>query len=176
MTAGTLSGSSEEDDNQLPSQLDHETGQFIDQFVEAWEVMNGRRTPGRVLALLMISDEPYMSAQRIGALLHASTGAVSMATRDLADVGYITRHREPGVRRKFYRVEDDVWGTFLGGERDYLRRMAAVLDEGLQTRAGSRPRPATRLRNGSVYMKWLEQHHRRLLEQWRHHRDQQLGS
>lgn len=161
----------EEWEASLPTELDAETREFINRFAEARASVGGKPMNGQVLGLLIISDEPCMSANRIATLLGISSGAVSMATRDLLQVGFIVRHTIPGVRRKFYRVEDDVWGSFLEGERDYLRRISAALQSGLETRLGSRPGPAKRLRNGSRYMAWVEQHHRRSLQQWREYRD-----
>lgn len=160
-------------EDSLSPHLEPEIAEFIEEFIDAWETMGGKRMPGRVLGLLMMSDEPFMSAQRIGDLLEVSSGAVSMATRDLADVGYISRHHMPGIRRRFYKVHDDVWGAFLAGERHYLHRMSDVMQAGLKTAAGSRPGPATRLRNGHRYMTWLEQHHQNLLKAWQRYRDQE---
>lgn len=157
----------------LPRELSPDMVQFIEEFTAARETMGGKRMSGRVLGLLIITDEPFMSAQRIGTLLNASAGAVSMATSSLARVGFITRHHIPGVRRRFYQAPDDVWGTFLGGEREYLRRMSAVLESAMQTEPGSKPGPATRLHNGQRYMNWIEQHHRELMRAWHEYRDRE---
>ena len=82
------------------------------------------------------------------------------------------RHTVPGDRRHFFKVEDDVWGSFLAGERWYLTRMAAVIRSGLQMRAGQEPGPRTRLVNADRYMTWLQSYHRKMLEDWRKYRDQ----
>ena len=52
-------------DETLPDRLDDERTHFIESFASAWESQQGARMDGRVLGLLLISDEPYMSAARI---------------------------------------------------------------------------------------------------------------
>lgn len=156
----------------LPDRLDDERTRFVEDFASAWESQQGMRMNGRVLGLLLISDEPYMSAARMARLLRASAGAISMSTRALASVGFITRHTVPGDRRHHFRVEDDVWGAFLAGERDYLRRMAGVIRTGLQLEAGRTSSPHTRLVNADRYFTWLETYHRKMLDDWRAHRDE----
>lgn len=155
-----------------PTDLDHDSLAWIENFATVWESQRGKRMDGRVLALLIITQEPYLAASDIARVLAASTGAVSMSTRALADVGFITRHTLPGDRRHYYRAEDDVWGAFLKGERDYLRRLGAVLHSGLSLPPGRELGPRTRLRNGQLYMQWIEERHRRLAEDWRAYRDQ----
>ncbi|WP_120003939.1 GbsR/MarR family transcriptional regulator [Nesterenkonia muleiensis] len=157
---------------ELPESLDEGATAFIENFATAWESMNSSRMEGRVLGLLIISDESYMSARRIGRLLHASAGAISTATRQLVAIGFVNQHTVPGDRRHFYRVEDDVWGAFLAGERDYLRKMSAVVRRGLQTPAGQHEGPRRRLVNADRYMTWLTGYHRKMLEDWQTYRDQ----
>lgn len=157
-------------------ELDADSISFIEDFASAWESMNTSRMDGRVLGLLMITDQPYMSAKQIGDLLQASSGAISMSTRALVSVGFINRHTVPGDRRHYFRVEDDVWGAFLAGERAYLHRMSSVIQTGLAIRSGQQGRPRVRLRNADRYMTWLEGYHRKMLEDWRRYRDTTDGA
>ncbi|MGO1972338.1 MAG: GbsR/MarR family transcriptional regulator [Propionibacteriaceae bacterium] len=151
--------------------LDAETTVFIEDFATAWDSLNASRMEGRVLGLLIISDEPYLSALQIAQLLQASAGAISMATRSLVSIGIINRHTVPGDRRHFFRVEDDVWGTFLAGERDNLRRMSVVIRSGLHTDAGKRPSPHRRLVIAERYMTWLRGYQRQMIVDWYAYRD-----
>lgn len=155
--------------------LDPEAQDWIEKFATAWEAQQGKRMDGRVLALLMITQEPHLAASDIARLLTASTGAVSTSTRALAEVGFITRVTLPGDRRHYFRTEDDVWGAFLQGERNYLRRMLDVMDGGLALDAGAHPRTRARLENGRRYMLWLGDYHRKMVEDWRAYRDSALA-
>lgn len=152
-------------------ELDDDTRTFIEDFASSWELANNARMEGRVLGLLMIVDEPYLSSAQIGHLLQASTGAVSMATRSLVTVGFLKRHTVPGDRAHYFRVEDDVWGTFLSGEREYLRRLKGAVIGGLGILPTEAASPRTRLRNAERYMTWLEGYHRKMLLDWEAYRD-----
>lgn len=152
-------------------QLDERTRTFIEDFASSWELANNARMEGRVLGLLIIVDEPFLSSAQIGQLLRASTGAVSMATRSLVTVGFLKRHTLPGDRAHYFRVEDDVWGTFLSGEREYLRRMKSAVVGGFDLLPADAASPRTRLRNAERYMTWLEGYHRKMLLDWEQYRD-----
>lgn len=159
------------DTGALAGELDEDTRVFIEDFASSWELANNARMEGRILGLLIIVDEPYLSSAQIGHLLRASTGAVSMATRALVTVGFLKRHAVPGDRAHYFRVEDDVWGTFLSGEREYLRRMKSAVVGGLAIVPGEAASPRTRLRNAERYMTWLEGYHRKMLLDWEAYRD-----
>ncbi|SEF18682.1 GbsR/MarR family transcriptional regulator [Jiangella alba] len=155
------------------SELSDEVRTFIDRFTDAWELMRGKRMNGRVLALLIITDEPYLSSADLGRLLNTSPGTISTATRALLGSGYITKVSIPNSRATCFRAEDDVWGAFLSREKLGLQRMEEVLRTAMSTPAGAEPAPARRLRNGSRYMAWVDQYHRNVLEQWHTYRDQE---
>jgi DNA-binding transcriptional regulator GbsR (MarR family) len=152
--------------------LSDEMIDFIDRFTDAWELMRGKRMSGRVLGLLIITDEPSLTSADLVRLLDASPGSISTSTRALMDSGYITRLSVSHSRVAHFRAEEDVWGAFLSREKVGLQRMGEVLRTAMSTSAGSEPAPARRLRNGSRYMAWVDQFHRNLLDQWRAYRDQ----
>ena len=153
-------------------ELSDEIRTFIDRFTDAWELMRGKRVTGRVLGLLIITDEPYLSSVDLGRLLEMSPGTISTATRALLTSGYITKVTKPNSRVIHFRAEDDVWGAFLSREKLGLQRMEEVLRVARSTSSGSEPTPARRLRNGSRYMAWVDQYHRNVLAQWHLYRDQ----
>lgn len=155
------------------NELSDEIRAFIDRFTDAWELMRGKRMTGRVLALLIITDEPYLSSADLVRLLETSPGTISTATRALLGSGYISRVSAPNSRGSLFRAEDDVWGAFLSREKLGLQRMGEVLREARTTPPGAAPAPARRLRNGSRYMAWVDQYHRNVLEQWQTYRDQE---
>lgn len=152
--------------------LSEEMNDFIDRFTDAWELMRGKRMNGRVLGLLIITDEPSLTSADLVRLLDASPGSISTATRALISAGYITRLSVSHSRVAHFRAEEDVWGAFLSREKVGLQRMGEVLRTAMSTSAGSEPAPSRRLRNGSRYMAWVDQFHHNLLDQWRTYRDQ----
>jgi hypothetical protein len=171
MTPNRPDSTAPSDDADRLTELDDATRTFVEDFASSWESANNARMDGRVLGLLIIVDEPYLSSARIAHLLQASTGAVSMATRALVTVGFLKRHALPGDRAHYFRVEDDVWGAFLSGEREYLRRMKGTVIGGLGLVPADATGPRTRLRNAQRYMTWLEGYHRKMLADWEAYRD-----
>ncbi|WP_261165180.1 GbsR/MarR family transcriptional regulator [Microbacterium sp. Marseille-Q6965] len=152
-------------------ELDPDAREWVESFATVWEQTAASRVEGRVLGLLLICDAPYLSAADIARLLNASSGAVSTATRSLTGAGFLQKHTVTGDRRHYFRADDDVWGSFLAGERSYLHRTMQILRDGLALDAGRRPGPRTRLRNADRYMRWLEKYHRKMLDDWRAYRD-----
>lgn len=157
--------------------LDDARTQFVEQFALVWATAGNPRMEGRIMGLLMILDEPYLSSTQIATMLHASAGAVSTSTRQLVDVGFLKRHVIPGDRNHYFRVEDDIWGSFLAGERHYLQRLQDVIDTGFDALpGGERPAsaasgPLLRLSNAQLYLGWLQGYNARMLSDWRAYRD-----
>ncbi|MGW8484644.1 GbsR/MarR family transcriptional regulator [Microbacterium sp. NPDC055903] len=145
---------------------------FVEQFALAWQATTSNRMEARIIALLMIVDRPQLSSSEIAALLTASAGAVSTATRHLTEVGFIHRVAIPGDRSYYFAVEEDVWGGFLGSERHYLRMLSAAIESGMdEIDAGGLPQ--RRLRNARNYMTWLSGYHSKMLADWQAYRDAQ---
>jgi DNA-binding transcriptional regulator GbsR (MarR family) len=62
---------------------------------------------GRLYAWLL-SVEGSLTAEELMEALQMSRGAVSMAARELVDLGLVLQQQEPGSRRVAYRVEADL--------------------------------------------------------------------
>ncbi len=155
--------------------LDEAATRFVEELALFWEGTNAQRMEGRIVGLLMILDVPYLSSTQIATLLKASAGAVSTSTRRLVEVGFIKRHMIPGDRNHYFRVEDDIWGSFLAGERAYLVRLRDALDTGFSMPAALAEGPARRLTNARNYMEWLAGYHRKMLLDWEVYRDEMAG-
>ncbi len=165
---------SEETDRQSeqPAEyLTEEARTFVEDFAFAWGAAGNPRMDGRVLGLLLIVDRPFLSSAQIAEMLAASAGAVSMSTRALVSLGFLKPHSLPGDRNRYFRVEEDVWGGFLAGERDYARRITSTIDYGLDILPDEADGPRTRLQNARRYMVWLIGYHRKMLGDWQAYRD-----
>ncbi|WP_144721944.1 GbsR/MarR family transcriptional regulator [Agrococcus jejuensis] len=156
----------------MPTELDEATRAFIEDFAYAWGTAGNPRMDGRVLGLLLVVDAPYLSSARIADLLRASAGAVSMSTRSLMNVGFLKPVSIPGDRSHYFRAEDDVWGGFLAGEREYLRRIETAIAYGLDIVPEGATGPRTRLENAERYMSWLAGYHAKMLADWQRFRDE----
>lgn len=139
---------------------------FVEEFGTLWASMGTTPMEGRVLAHLMITPGPDATTAELIRELNASAGAVSMATRHLEEVGFIQRHVVPGERVHRFRVEDDVWGSWLAREHTYLDRLRGVLERGLARLGDDADRPRRRLDTGRAYHEWLAGYHRKMRDDW----------
>ena len=152
---------------------------FVEQFAVMWEMAGSALMDGRILGYLMMMREPYISSADLGSALSASAGSVSMSTRRLVDSGFIARHVVPGDRSHYFRAEDDIWGSWLAGERRYLDRQRVTIEQGLAVLDPADERDEEvrhRLVNGRDYMTWVSRYHRKMLAEWQEYRDSTLAA
>jgi DNA-binding MarR family transcriptional regulator len=89
------------------------------------------RTAGRIYALLLVSDRPYMSQAELADALGVSLASVSTMARRLVDGRMIERVAVPGERRDQYRVRADGWTTFVRDIANTARRLGEQVERGL---------------------------------------------
>ncbi|MGW6457078.1 transposase [Streptomyces sp. NPDC055078] len=147
---------------------------FVEEIGLVWEAAGSGRMDGRVVAYLLITDVPYVSSAELARELGVSAGSVSLATRRLVEAGFIRRHPVPGKRSHYFRVDDDVWGSFLAGERRHLDRQGQLADQALALLGPEEEAPRRRLANMRDYMRWIRGSHHDLLAQWKAYRAQEI--
>ncbi|WP_405543090.1 transposase [Streptomyces phaeochromogenes] len=145
---------------------------FVEEVGLVWEAAGSSRMDGRIIAYLLITDVPYVSSAALARALRVSAGSVSLATRRLVEAGFIRRHAVPGERSHYFRVDDDVWGSFLAGERRYLDRQEQLAERAMELLGPEEEAPRRRLGNMRDYMRWVRGSHQDLLTQWRTYRSQ----
>lgn len=143
---------------------------FVEDFSESWGQMGAPRVEARVLALLLITEEPLLSSAQLGELLQASAGAVSVAVRTLTAQGFIKRRVIPGDRNHYFHAEEDVWASFLQKERDYLPQMRRALLLGLEALPPTAEAARKRLTIAIDYHSWIAQRQLDLAREWAEHR------
>jgi DNA-binding transcriptional regulator GbsR (MarR family) len=112
---------------------------FIEDFAQALTEMGVPRMPARVFVALVTSDSGRLTAAELAATLGASPAAMSGAVRYLVQLGLIRREGEPGSRRHYYRVPDDVWGEIISIRNRAMARWTAVLREGIPVLGADTP-------------------------------------
>jgi DNA-binding transcriptional regulator GbsR (MarR family) len=143
---------------------------FVEEFALIRELAGSPRMDGRVLGYLMVSTRPYVSSAELAKALAASAGSISTTTRRLIEMGYIARHAVPGDRSHYFKVEDDVWGSFLAGERRSLAKQRQLFEQTLAELPSGLTGPRKRLRNARNYMEWLATYHRKMLADWQEYK------
>lgn len=104
--------------------------QFAEDLGQFFESEGLVRMAGRVWGMLLVMDEPYLSAADLEDALGASAGSISSATRSLLQLGLIERVNVRGERRSYFAPRHGAVGNIL---RVRLERLVAI--EGLLTEA-----------------------------------------
>jgi DNA-binding transcriptional regulator GbsR (MarR family) len=165
MAKGRARGGTDSSESSRVLDADTRAG-FVEEMGLLWQQLGEQRMKGRVLGYLMLSNAPYVSSAELCDALRASPGSISTSTRSLAESGFIRRVAVPGERGHFYRADEDVWGTFLAGERRYMDDRIAYAEHVLATLGPDDEEPRRRLSNMRDYFNWLKPYHRKMLEDW----------
>lgn len=98
-----------------------------------------QRMTARVLATLLFTEQPTMTAGELGERLHASSGAISGAIKMLSSVGLVERVPAPGSRRDHYRLRDDAWAIQYTNQNEVTTAVLKAAEAGIAATAdGSR--------------------------------------
>ena len=123
------------------------------------------RMAGRVWGLLLVTEDPQLSAADLAARLGASAASISNATRYLLQNQLIDRVRLAGERREFFTYNPASLRAI------YLRRIAAVADmhrtaELALAQFEDRPIAHSRLQEMHDFYEWLELELGAVLRRW----------
>ncbi|MFC0507618.1 GbsR/MarR family transcriptional regulator [Micromonospora costi] len=126
---------------QLAGHRDEEAvRRFVEHFALTFSDMGVPRMPARVLAALMVAEQPGMTAAQISEWLRVSPAAVSGAVRYLIHVGMAVREPAPGSRRDLYKAAESSTYTSMIRSGIY-RRFADMVHEGVEA-VGDETSPA----------------------------------
>lgn len=106
--------------------------QFVDRFGATLTEAGFPPMAARAFCALLASERGGLTAAELAGQLRASPAAISGAVRFLVQVDLASRQREPGSRRDYFVVDDDVWYVVI------TRRLDAVTRWGYQIEAGRR--------------------------------------
>jgi hypothetical protein len=105
--------------------------------------------------------------------LRVSPAAISGAVRYLIQVNLASREREPGSRRDYYRVHEDVWYDSALHREQMLTRWKASATEGIEALGRDTPAGA-RIARSLAFFEFLQAEMPEILERWRR-RQAELG-
>jgi DNA-binding transcriptional regulator GbsR (MarR family) len=147
----------------------HSVSAFIERFAVALTEAGFLRMPARVFAGLLATDSGRLTAADLANLLQVSPAAVSGAVRYLAQVNLASREREPGSRRDYYRVQDDVWYEAIARREQVLARWERSLREGIEV-LGRESAAGARMAETLAFFEFLQKELPSLLKKWREHK------
>ncbi len=154
--------------------LSPELHRFIQHMGGYFETSGVPPIGGRILGLLMITDEP-LSAEDIASLLHVSRASISTNFRVLAAAGLAERYTSHDDRTTYYVFPDTAWeqAMVLGARR--AQSFKRIVQEGL---AAMPEKDAARshLVRGTEYAELVLEFFQRQLDEWRTHHQARVGA
>jgi DNA-binding transcriptional regulator GbsR (MarR family) len=90
-----------------------------------------QRMTARVLATLLFTEQPTMTAGEIAERLQASSGAISAAVKMLTSVGLAERVPVPASRREHYRLRDNAWAIQYTNQNEVTTAVLKAAEAGI---------------------------------------------
>nr|WP_241664423.1 MarR family transcriptional regulator [Ningiella ruwaisensis] len=136
-----------QDSNTIASSMDEATAHTIEHFIEKMGLIAQAdglpRIAGRILAVLVIYDEPH-SFTDLTEKLAVSRGSISTNTRLLVNLGLIERSTKKGERQDYFVLRENPYTSLMQGIEARTQEARALLKatksdlpdvlEGAQTR------------------------------------------
>ena len=113
-----------------------------------------QRMTARVLATLLFTEQPTITAGDLADRLQASAGAISSAVKMLTSVGLVERVPAPASRRDHYRLRDDAWAVLYTNQNEVIGAMQAAAEAGIEAAAddGLARRRLTQMRDFYAFL------------------------
>lgn len=119
--------------------------QFVEKAETFFETQHLPRMAGRLLAWLLICDPPIQSARAIAETLAMSKGSVSIASRQLLQMGLIEKVSKIGARGDFYRLRPQACGQILSARQAEFAQLQDLSIQGLELLKNDPPETRERL-------------------------------
>ncbi len=147
---------------------------FADDVGLLYEDLGLPRAWGRVLGWLLVCEPALQSAEELAAVLHASRGSISMATRSLIRMGCVDRQATRADRRSYYRIQPGIWATVFEHQLQSATKLSQLANHGLELLNGEPPTRRDRLQELQGFIAFYERECRALIAQWYREHDQEL--
>ncbi|MCH8494779.1 MAG: hypothetical protein LAT57_03995 [Balneolales bacterium] len=153
--------------------------EIINEFAQAYAVLGHSSLMGKIVALLIISQEP-MSLDQISDRLEMSKGPVSQIARRLKEHKLIEKVWIPGDRKDYYRAVDDIFGQAFLNYMKSMMHNRQIAEKFLDVSDGSKDPDMVHLHNRMIEMQafyiMMNQFNNDFLSKWREKRLQQKTS
>ena len=138
---------------------------YIERFSSVLVAAGIPAMPARVFVALLVTDSGRLTAADLSGLLRVSPAAVSGAVRYLIQLGLVHKEREPGSRRDYYRMPDDVWSDMFRLRDQVMRRWEALIREGIELLGPGTP-AGTRLAEHATFFEFVSRELPEVLKRW----------
>lgn len=128
---------------------------FIEAMGRHFERQGVPRIGGRILGLLLLSDEP-VSLEALAERLKVSRASVSTNMQRFVMGGLCDAVSYPGDRRHYYVFADNAWINHVKSSSQALRTLVELCEVGLREVAPSRQKAKARLRETISFFQFFE--------------------
>lgn len=125
---------------------------------------------GRILGWLLICDPPEQSATELAAVLHASKGSISSATRLLLPSGLVQRISHPGERRDYFAIRPEAWAALVRTRLAEVVAFRELTERGLDLLTEAPKERRERLEEVHELYAWLAHELPELWQRWEERR------
>jgi DNA-binding transcriptional regulator GbsR (MarR family) len=146
-------------------------GRFIERYAAMLADAGMQRMAARVFVALLCEDSGRLTATDMAELLQVSPAAISGAVRYLTQVNMLEREREPGSRRDYYVVKDDLWYDVITRREQLIHRWESTMREGMEL-LGEHTPAGLRWRETLEFYAFLHERLPAVMEEWRERRAQ----
>jgi DNA-binding Lrp family transcriptional regulator len=87
--------------------IPEELHEHVETFSLIFERFGFQRMGGRIFALMLLRDDPFVTQAQLAEELKASQGSISTMIRLLEQLGFVERVSLPGHRRDRFRLSED---------------------------------------------------------------------
>jgi predicted transcriptional regulator len=155
---------------ETPNDPDQEAvRRYIERFATVLVAVGFPPMPARVFTALLVADSARLTAAELAGTLQISRAAVSGGVRYLTQVGLISREREPGSRRDYYWMPDDVWNQVIRLRDQVMIRWGAIAREGADL-LGRDTRAGARLAEHAEYFDFVSKELPGVIQRWEEYR------
>lgn len=113
-------------------EYDEEKQIFVEKLGIYYEDYGIPRIGGRILGLLLVSNQP-ISAEQMSNLLKVSRGSVSTNVRLLVSMGLLEKVSAVGDRTDYYSVSESIWDNAIKTRIDGFKNLKNIVELGLKT-------------------------------------------
>ncbi len=138
---------------------------YIERFASLLISLGVPPMPARVFAALLITDSGRLTAAELAGRLQVSRAAISEGVRYLAQLSLVDREREPGSRRDYYRMPDDVWVKMISLRDQILVRWSNLLREGIDLIGAGTP-AGSRMAEHAAYVEFVRKELPGVVQRW----------
>lgn len=142
---------------------------FIERYAGHLADAGMQRMAARVFVALLCEDSGRMTATDMAEVLQVSPAAISGAVRYLGHANMVEREREPGSRRDYYVLKDDLWYDVVTRREQEIHRWESTMRDGMDL-LGEHTPAGLRWKETLEFYAFMHERLPKFMDEWQHRR------